>query len=193
MNDAHITIIGWLAANPICRTTSGGVPVSSLRVGCTPRRFDKSVGQWQDMPSMFITVNCWRGLADNVRVSDMKLGQPVIITGRLRIREYVRGEELRQSVEIEATTLGYDMSRGTSRFEKVSRGGEMTEDDLREVRESTDQWASSAGPAPAQQDPAFPTDPFATPASHPGDEPTPDPSRDDEDPFTDLTLEPKAA
>ena len=149
MNDAHITLVGWLAANPVCRTTSTGTAVASLRVGCTPRRFDKSLGQWQDQQSMFVTVNAWRGLADNVRVSDMKLGQPVIVTGRLRIREYVRGEELRQSVEIEATTLGYDMSRGTTRFEKVNRSGEMTDDDLREVRDANDQWASSAGPAPA--------------------------------------------
>ena len=174
MNDAHITIVGWLAANPVCRTTSNGTAVASLRVGCTPRRFDKTVGQWQDQPSMFVTVNAWRALADNIRVSDMKVGQPVIITGRLRIREYVRGEELRQSVEIEATTLGYDMSRGTTRFEKVSRGGEMTDDDLREIRESNDQWASSAGPAPADQST---TDPESAEA---------------DDPFGDFTLD-KAA
>lgn len=155
MNDAYVTIVGWLAADPICRTTTNGIPFSSLRIGCTPRSFDRQTGQWQDMSSMFVTVNCWRALADNVRISDMKRGQPVVVTGKLRIREYVRGEELRTSTEIEAVTLGFDMSRGISRFERVSRGGAATDEDRQEVRESTDIWASSAGPAPVPSgDPA---------------------------------------
>jgi single-strand DNA-binding protein len=146
MNDAYVTLVGWVATKPVCRVTSNGISVSSLRVGCTPRYFDREKELWQDMPPTFVTVNCWRQLADNVRASDLKLGEPLIVTGKLRVREYVRGEELRSSTEVEAITLGYDMSRGTCHFERVSRGVATAEDRL-EVQQVTDTWASSAGPA----------------------------------------------
>jgi single-strand DNA-binding protein len=183
MNDAYVTVVGWLAAKPICRTTSSGIAVSSLRLGCTPRFFDKEKSQWQDAPSMFVTVNCWRQLADNVRVSDMRPGEPLIVTGKLRIKEYVRGEELRYSTEIEALTLGYDMTRGTCRFEKVSRGAATAEDRL-ELQQATDQWASSAGPAPAPDEAETPTTlgpvGFPGPATGEGEDDT-DEDRDDLD------------
>jgi single-strand DNA-binding protein len=168
MNDAHITLVGWLAADPFHTVTANGTPFASLRVGCTPRRFDKPTGQWQDMDSMFLTVNCWRGLADNVRASDMKRGAPVLVTGRLRIREYAKGGQLRYSVEIEATTVGYDMTRGISRFERVSRGGATTAEDIKEALASNDQWASDIGPAP---DPAgeAPEEGSIAPVGYPGD------------------------
>jgi single-strand DNA-binding protein len=94
MNDAQITVIGWLAADPRYVATSTGTPLMSLRVGCTPRRFDRESGQWQDMESTFLTVNCWRGLAENINASEMKRGDPVVVTGRLRIREYLKDEQI---------------------------------------------------------------------------------------------------
>ncbi|MCW2886037.1 MAG: single-strand DNA-binding protein [Streptosporangiaceae bacterium] len=169
MNDAHITLVGWLAADPFHTVTANGTPFASLRVGCTPRRFDKATGQWQDLDSMFLTVNCWRGLADNVRASDMKRGAPVLVTGRLRIREYAKNGNLRYSVEIEATTVGYDMTRGVSRFERVSRGGTTTAEDVKEALAGNDQWASDIGPAP-DPDAGAVDEGAAAPVGHPGDD-----------------------
>lgn len=147
MNDAHITIVGWVAADPFYKTTANGTPYLTLRIGCTPRRFDRQTGQWQDMETMLLTVNCWRGLADNVNASELRRGHPVIVTGRLRIREYIREGQFRFSAEIEAITLGHDLSRGTALFRPLRRGGGMTEDDRLEAREHADQWAQG-GAAP---------------------------------------------
>lgn len=141
MNEAHITVIGWLAADPYYTVTANGTPFLSLRVGCTPRRFDRQTGQWQDIDTMFLTVNCWRGLADNVNASDFKRGFPVLVTGRLRIRQYEKDGQWRFSAEIEATTLGHDLGRGTADFRPVLRGGALTEADRQEARDVTDQWA----------------------------------------------------
>jgi single-stranded DNA-binding protein len=69
------------------------------------------------------------------------------VTGRLRIREYAKNGNLRYSVVIEATTVGHDMSRGISRFERVSRGGTTTAEDIKEALAGNDQWASDIGPA----------------------------------------------
>ncbi|WP_395104072.1 single-stranded DNA-binding protein [Actinomadura sp. SCN-SB] len=150
MNEANVTVVGWLAAEPFFTITANGTPFLSVRVGVTPRRFDRGLGQWQDGETMFLTVNCWRGLADNVNASELKRGQPVIVTGRLRVRQYERDGQWRFSAEIEATTLGHDLTRGTAHFRPVQRGGALTEEDRQEAREVTDQWALTS-PAPDDQ------------------------------------------
>ncbi|HEX2316498.1 MAG TPA: single-stranded DNA-binding protein [Thermomonospora sp.] len=176
MNEAQITVIGWLAQDPFFTMTANGTPFLALRVGCTPRRYDRQSGQWQDLESMFLTVNCWRGLAENVNASDMKRGEPVVVTGRLRLREYVKDGRLRFSAEVEATTVGHDLSRGSAQFRRVQRGT-MTEEDRQEARELTDQWSLTA------DDPD--TDP--TPGPEPAPDTSPAPAEDD------LALQPQAA
>lgn len=151
MNEAQITVVGWLAADPRYVATSTGTSLMSLRVGCTPRRFDRESGQWQDMESTFLTVNCWRGLAENVNASDMKRGDPVIVTGRLRIREYLKDEQIRFSAVIEATTIGPDLTRGSAQFRRMRRGGVASLEDRQEAEELNDIWleaAPEAGSAP---------------------------------------------
>jgi single-strand DNA-binding protein len=153
MNDAQITLVGWLAADPKYIATTTGTPLVSLRVGCTPRRFDRESGLWQDEPSMFVIVNCWRGLADNVNASDMKRGEPVLVTGKLRIREYVRDERVGQSIEIDAITLGHDLTRGSAQFRRFQRSGAATVADRREAERLADLWlAESEQPASAESD-----------------------------------------
>ncbi|HEV7933556.1 MAG TPA: single-stranded DNA-binding protein [Actinomadura sp.] len=145
MNDAHVTLVGWLAQDPFYTITQHGTPFLSLRVGCTPRRFDRQMGQWQDMSSMFLTVNCWRALADNIKSSELKRGDPVVVTGRLRIREYAKDGQVRFSAEIEASTLGHDLTRGSAEFHRVQRGGGMTPEDRREAEDHNDRWAEGNG------------------------------------------------
>lgn len=148
MNEAQITVVGWVAADPHYAVTANGTAFLSLRVGCTPRRFDRETSQWQDIQTMFLTVNCWRGLADNVNGSEFKRGHPVVVTGRLRIRQYEKDGHWRFSAEIEASTLGHDLSRGTADFRPVQRAGALSDDDRREAEDATDQWAM-AGPLSA--------------------------------------------
>lgn len=149
MNEAHVTITGWVAAEPRYAVTANGTPFLSLRVGCTPRRFDRQSGQWQDDDALFLTVNCWRGLADNVNASDFQRGTPLLVTGRLRIRQYERDDQWRFSAEVEALTLGPDLTRGTADFRAAQRNGPLTEDDRRLARETADEWALTA---PAEED-----------------------------------------
>lgn len=141
MNEAHVTITGWVAAEPRYAVTANGHPFLSLRVGCTPRRFDRQSGQWQDDEPLYVTVNCWRGLADNVNASDLQRGTPVLVTGRLRIRQYERDDQWRFSAEVEATTLGPDLTRGTVDYRPSQRSGPLTDEDRQLARDTADQWA----------------------------------------------------
>ena len=139
MNDAIITVVGYVAAEPRYEVLSSGTPLLSLRVGSTPRRFDRDTGQWRDDDPMYLTASCWRGLADNLQASELKRGDPVIVTGKLRIREYDRDGQRRFSAQIEATTVGHDLSRGVARFQRTQRAVSMPED-RRHADAVADRW-----------------------------------------------------
>jgi single-strand DNA-binding protein len=139
VNDALITVVGFVAADPHFEILSSGTSLLSLRVGSTPRRYDRELGQWRDDDPMFLTATCWRALADNLQACELKRGDPVIVTGKLRIREYVKDGERRFSAQIEATTVGHDLSRGVARFQRSQRGTSGHED-RRLADDLADRW-----------------------------------------------------
>lgn len=143
MNDALITVVGYVAAEPHFEILASGTSLMSLRVGSTPRRYDRDLGRWRDDDPMFLTATCWRTLADNLRGCDLKRGDPIIVTGKLRIREYVKGAERRFSAQIEATTVGHDLSRGVARFQRVQRGAAGLTEDRRLADDVADRWLNS--------------------------------------------------
>lgn len=140
MNDALITVIGFVAAEPHFEVLSSGTSLLSLRIGSTPRRFDRDLGQWRDEDPMFLTVTCWRSLATNLQESDFKRGDPVIVTGRLRIREYAKDGQTRFSAQIEATTVGHDLSRGVARLQRSQRSAVNLAEDRRLADDLADRW-----------------------------------------------------
>ncbi len=120
MNDTYVTVVGNLVTDPELRNLeSNGVPVAHFRMASTARRWDKASGGWIDGNSLFVNVNCWRNLAENVSRSLFK-GDPVVVTGRLYSREYTGDDGLRRiTFDLEATAIGHNLSRGTSTFRRV--------------------------------------------------------------------------
>ena len=112
MNAPQITVVGHLAREPKLRTLAGGAVVADFRIGTTPSRLDKTTGQWSDLPTMWFGVSCWRTLAEYASMS-LKTGDRVIVTGRLTMKTWTteQGEE-RSGLEIDATSVGMDLSRG---------------------------------------------------------------------------------
>lgn len=139
MNDALITLVGFVAAEPRYEVLASGTSLMSLRIGSTPRRYDRELGQWRDEEPMFLTATCWRSLADNLQASELQRGDPVIVTGRLRIREYTKDGQRRLSAQIEATTVGHDLSRGIARFQRAQRAASLPED-RRQADDLADRW-----------------------------------------------------
>jgi len=45
----------------------------------------------------------------------------VVVSGRLKIRDWDNGERSGTNVEIEADSLGHDLMFGTTKFERVTR------------------------------------------------------------------------
>ena len=129
MNEAQVFVAGYVAREPRFRTTHNGYSYTSLRVGYTPRRMDRDSGEWSDSGTSFVTVFCWRGLADNVATCVRK-GDPVLIKGKLQVRPYTdKDGTARVAVEIEASSIGHDLARGVANFQRAHRtaGGTAVE------------------------------------------------------------------
>jgi single-strand DNA-binding protein len=122
--DMRVPIVGTVLTHPERRVTEKtNTPVTSFRIVMNYRRFDRATEQWVDHGMFRIRVVCWRRLADHV-FSSLKVGEPVIVIGRLFTREWTGDEgELRVNYELEADAVGHDLSRGTAQFSKVRAEG----------------------------------------------------------------------
>ena len=119
MRETTVTVVGHVATKPALRLTTSGVRVASFRLGTTERRWDKSLKGWRDGDTVFWTITCWRNVADNV-LDSLAVGDPVVAHGRLRDGGYEKDGVRRTVFEVEAYSLGHDLSRGVSAFRKAT-------------------------------------------------------------------------
>jgi len=122
MFDTQVTVVGNLVAEPRLAFTKDGQAVASFRLASTPRRFDRTAGEWKDGDTLYTSVTCWRALAENVSAS-LKKGASVIVLGRLSVRPYeTRDGAQRQSVDIDAIAVGPDLGRAIALVKRAERG-----------------------------------------------------------------------
>ena len=120
--DTPITVVGNLVADPELRFTSTGQPVASFRIASTPRTRDAASGEWKDGDSLFLSCNVWRQAAENVAES-LQRGMRVIVTGRLRQRNYETKEgEKRTVYEVEVDDVGPSLRNASAKVNRASRG-----------------------------------------------------------------------
>ena len=152
-NDPQVCIVGYLAQEPRFKTVTGDISSAKLRIAYTARRQNRETGEWADGATTFVNVQCWRKLADNVNIC-LRKGEPVLVMGRLRIRNYEDREgKSRVAVEIEATSVGHDMNRGVAHFFRATRAAGRTaaeaaaagEPDSGDVAEPGELTAAAAG------------------------------------------------
>ncbi|MEY4039605.1 MAG: hypothetical protein RLZZ52_473 [Actinomycetota bacterium] len=110
-----ITLSGLVATTPRHLTTSEGLAITSFRLASSQRRFDRATQRWVDGDTNWYTVSSFRALADNAAASVNK-GDRVIVTGKLRIRDWENTDRSGTTVEVEAETLGHDLLWGLSTY-----------------------------------------------------------------------------
>ncbi|TXS02536.1 single-stranded DNA-binding protein [Streptomyces sp. col6] len=120
MNETLVTLVGNAATAVEFRdTTTGGM--ARFRFAVTPRRWDRVKEVWADGHTSFYTVWAWRTLAANLTGS-VAVGEPLVVHGRLKVREEELEGQRRTFVDIEAVAVGHDLTRGTAAFRRVVRG-----------------------------------------------------------------------
>lgn len=65
-------------------------------------------------------MSAFRQLADHVK-SSLHQGDGVIVTGKLKLREWENAERKGMSADIDAEAIGHDLRWGASAFAKASR------------------------------------------------------------------------
>ena len=141
VNESNFCVAGYVATVPVPGLTQSGVPTLQMRVAWTPRKREQGTGNWADEPACFATVKCYRKLAENAFMSVHK-GEPVLVTGALRIREYdAKDGSRRTNVDVTATSIGHDLSRGVASFRRMPKAAEPA---ALENAEDHPEWAKSA-------------------------------------------------
>ncbi|MFD3523675.1 single-stranded DNA-binding protein [Streptomyces sp. NPDC058653] len=119
MNDTVVTLVGNAATGVEYRETPTG-GVARFRFAVTPRRWDRRNSVWTDGSTSFYTVCAWRGLGANLTAS-VNVGDPLVVHGRLRVRDEAKDGQRRTFVDIDAVSIGHDLTWGTSAFKRVAR------------------------------------------------------------------------
>ncbi len=156
MSDTYVTLHGWVGSDVTYRDPQG-ISVANFRVASTPRL--KKEGKWVDGDTTWYSVTVWRHLAVNIRDSVRK-GDAVVVHGRLRTDTWKREDgELNSTLQIEATLVGHDLTRGTSLFTRTPRPEQRSESEVDAEAEAiarsvpadlpgqVDSWGNALAPA----------------------------------------------
>lgn len=121
MGETPVTVVGTLVTDMRPRRVGpDGSLVLNFRVASNERRFDKASESWADGDSLYLSVSCWRRLAENA--ASLVKGDPVIVIGKLRTREWTTDQgERRSVVEMEASAVGPDLARCAATVRKQRR------------------------------------------------------------------------
>ncbi len=125
-----IFLTGVVATSPRHVTTNEGLAITSFRLASSQRRYDRALSKWVDGETNWFTVSSFRNLATNAAGSVVK-GDRVVVTGRLRVRDWENSDRSGTNVEIEADALGHDLTWGTSVYTRHVSAAAV---------EATDSW-----------------------------------------------------
>jgi single-strand DNA-binding protein len=112
MSTIYLTVPGRVATKPE-RLASGSVVGAKFRIASTERWFDRSSEAWNDAEPVYLTVTCWRQLAESVLTS-LRIGDPVIAHGKLVNSRFERGGHVEYRLEMRADAVGPDLRWSTA-------------------------------------------------------------------------------
>ncbi|WP_017794447.1 single-stranded DNA-binding protein [Leucobacter salsicius] len=133
----QVCVVGTVATDPKLTKSAGRAAFCSFRLACNERRYDTEKQDWVDSDTNWYTINSFRGLADHAVASFAK-GDRVMVTGRLRVRDWTNGEKTGTSTVVEAEALGHDLRWGTSVFTKLTVAQSPEESDPQPTSETGD-------------------------------------------------------
>lgn len=141
-----ITITGLVATTPKHVVTSSGLSVTTFRFASTQRRYDRGEQKWVDGETNWYTVATFRQLATNV-IGSVQKGQRLLVTGRLRVRDWATEDKRGTNVEIDADAVGHDLSWGSSVFTRSTATAVAEADENADATEAAQGQASDEAAA----------------------------------------------
>lgn len=130
MSTTTMTAVGTLCTPVSISRLSDGSNRIWFRIACNERRFDRGSDGWIDGNSFYVSVTCFRQLAENVH-SSFVCGDPIMVRGRIYTREYDKDGRRNFITEIIADAVGPDLTRCTSKIIRMVRPAPAVVDDTR--------------------------------------------------------------
>ncbi|MGQ4383284.1 single-stranded DNA-binding protein [Streptomyces sp. SAS_270] len=165
MNETMVCVVGNVATQPVYKELANGAS-ARFRLAVTARYWDREKNTWTDGHTNFFTVWARRSLATNVGAS-VSVGDPVVVHGRLKVRTELRDGQSWTSADVDAVSIGHDLSRGTSAFRRASKGDTAVASPAR----PEPSWETD--PQTQQSEPASPSEPGSPPHLSAQQEPEP--------------------
>ena len=107
MSAIYMTVAGRLVTSPEQLTSEKGVG-AKFRVASTERWFNRTAEEWNDAEPVYLTVTCWRQLADGV-LGSLRRGDPVLVHGKLVNSRFERDGRAEYRLEVRADAVGPDL------------------------------------------------------------------------------------
>ncbi len=146
-----ITLTGLVATIPKQIVTGNGLSITNFRLASTQRRFDRTEQKWVDGDTNWYTISAFRQLATNV-VSSVQKGQRIVVTGRLRIRDWETEDKRGTSIGVDADAIGHDLSWGTAQFTRSAMAKVAEADEAAETETPpTDPQPDAVDTVPADE------------------------------------------
>jgi single-strand DNA-binding protein len=120
-NQTTVAVVGIVASPVTHRELASGISRATFRILSVERRYDPENKDYVDGDKLFLNVTCWRRLADEVGKALAK-GDSVVVTGKLRNRDYELDGERRNISEIEAAAVGANLQWGRVTIEHGRSG-----------------------------------------------------------------------
>lgn len=112
-----ITVVGNIVSELEERTTRGGDAVAAFRIASGERKYDRERGEWIDVHTNFYSISVFGELGRHALAS-LRKGQRVLLTGRLRLREWETDAKRGLSADITASAIGHDLRWGVTSFDR---------------------------------------------------------------------------
>lgn len=137
------------------RFTPSGVAVSEVRIVANSRKLNKDTNEWEDDKVVWLTLVCFKKLAENVAESVTK-GKLINVTGKLQTESYETKEgEKRQAYKVIADNVGLSMAFQAAKWVGTSEGaGTGAVERITDGAQADDPFATPA-PATGTDEPPF--------------------------------------
>lgn len=158
MYETLMTVSGTLITQVNRRRMPDGTTVVSFRVASNERRYDRASESWVDGDTLYVSVTCWRKLAENVHAS-FAVGDPIIVYGRVYTRSYEKDGRRLSVTELEASAVGPDLAKCTAAITRTKRAnvGEepLSRTSATDGEDTGDDWPTAVRDFPPSEDSAL--------------------------------------
>jgi single-strand DNA-binding protein len=113
-------LIGTVGSDPRTGTLDDGRPFAGFRLAVNHEFYNPESGRYQEGDTSWFDVSVYGAMAQSVGCSISK-GDPIIVMGRLRVRDWEAQGRTGTSAEIIADAVGHNLRFGTGSFKRYGK------------------------------------------------------------------------